>query len=125
MEQIYLVPRTLGIRKTQKGYHYLIASIHMALEDEKNLIQFTKTMFGKLALEYDTDPSNIERNIRTLIDQCWSSAYKVELQKIAPYRLDKKPTVGAFIDILYWQVKCLENQKLSDSSCISTTFWLE
>ena len=108
MEAIVLVPRSLGIHATQKGYHYLMESIQLALEDERNLIQFTKTIFVKIALKYDTDPANIERNIRTLIDQCWNSPYKEELLKIAPYRLDKKPTVGEFIDILYWQVKRLE-----------------
>ncbi len=111
MPYAYLIPRQLGIHGTQKGYLYLVDSIQMALEDEKNLIQFSKIMFGKIAEKYDTDASNVDRNIRTLVDQCWNSAFQEDLQKIASYRLEKKPTVGEFIDILYWYVKNLEDAK--------------
>ncbi len=109
MNKIHFVPRQLGLHGTQKGYRYLIDSIQMALEDEKKLILFTKTIFSEVAQKYDTDPANVERNIRTLVHQCWNSPYKEELLKIAPYRLEKKPTVGEFIDILYWHIKCMED----------------
>ena len=109
MHNTYFVPRQLGLHATQKGYLYLVDSIQMALEDERNLIMFTKTIFHKIAQKYDTDPGNVERNIRTLVDQCWNSPHREELLKIAPYRLDKKPTVGEFIDILYWHIKLMED----------------
>ena len=108
MYQAYLLPRTLGIHGTQKGYYYLVDSIQMALEDEKNLILFTQTMFPIIAQKYDTTAANVDHNLRALIEQCWNSPFKEELLKLAPYRLVKKPTVGEFIDILYWNVKLMD-----------------
>ncbi len=110
MNNIHFIPRQLGLHGTQKGYHYLIDSIQMALEDEIKLIMFTKTIFVEVARKYDTEPANVERNIRTLVEQCWNSPYREELLKFAPYRLEKKPTVGEFIDILYWHIKCMKDE---------------
>ena len=76
--------------------------------NNSGLIMFTKTIFGEIARKYDTTPANVERNIRSLIDYCWNSPYKEELLKISPYRLEKKPTVGEFIDILYWHIKMMD-----------------
>ncbi len=109
MQPAYHVPRQLGIHGTQKGYLYLVDALQLALDDERNLILFSKTMFVKIADKYNTDPSNVDRNIRTLINQCWNSSFREELQRIAPYRLEKKPTVGEFIDIVYWYIKNLED----------------
>ena len=109
MQNLYFLPKQLGIHGTQKGCRYLVDSIQTALEDERNLILFTKSIFEEIAHKYDTTPANVERNIRTLIEQCWNSPHKAELLKIAPYRLEKKPTVGEFIDILYWHIKCMED----------------
>ncbi len=108
MPSIYQIPRQLGIHATNKGYFYLIDALQMALEDERNLILFSKTMFETIATKHHTDPASVDRNIRTLVSQCWNSPFRNELVRICPYRLEKKPSVGVFIDIVYWHIKMSE-----------------
>ena len=110
MPTLYQIPRQLGIHATHKGYFYLIDALQMALEDERNLVLLSKTMFEKIANKHNTDPTSVDRNLRTLVEQCWNSPFRNELLRICPYRLEKKPSVGIFIDIVYWHIKTLEDK---------------
>lgn len=105
MTRIDRLPLTLGIHSTYKGYHYLVASLRIALSDEQNLMYFTKTIFPKVARMFNTTPCCVERNIRTIIYVCWNSDNRQALQDLAPYTLHQPPTVGEFLDILYWNLK--------------------
>jgi hypothetical protein len=105
MNKVKDLPLTLGIHSTYKGYHYLVTSLEMILEDETSLIYFSKNIFPFVAKKYRTSVYCIERNIRTVIRLCWNSSRRELLQNITPYPLKKAPTVGEFLDILYWHIK--------------------
>lgn len=99
------LPMTLGIRPSYKGYHYLISSLEVALKDENALIFHTKSIFPSVAETYHTNARCVERDIRTIIDVCWNSPYRKELLELSPYELTTAPTVGEFLDLLYWHLR--------------------
>ena len=105
MKNLKELPLRLGIHRTYKGYHFLIASLELALEDEVNLLYITKNIFPVVAHKYHTTVYCVERNIRTVIHNCWDPPCREVLQAMAPYPLEKPPTVSEFIDILYWELK--------------------
>lgn len=113
MRNIKNLPLTLGIHSTYKGYHYLVASLEIALNDESTLLFFTKSIFPKVASKYHTNALCVERDIRTVINVCWNSSCRQTLLDIAPYQLEKQPTVGEFLDILYWNLTSAPQQQHS------------
>lgn len=105
MKSIKKLPLTLGIKSTYKGYHYLVASLEIALKDETALLMYTKYILPDVARRYQTTIHCVERDIRTVINACWRSHTRRELMRICPYELEKRPTVSEFLDILYWQLQ--------------------
>lgn len=103
--------RQLGIHATHKGYHYLLTAMEMALEDESNLRHYTKMLFPTVARNHHTTPSRVERDIRTVIAHCWECPGKEKLLEITPYHMQHQPTIGEFLDIVYWHLKFIENDK--------------
>ena len=95
------LPIELGIKRTYKGYFFLIAALELAI-----------TIFPVIAARYGTTYSCIERNIRTAINACWNSPNREKLLTMSPYPLQKAPSVTAFIDILYWYLKNQEGGSL-------------
>ena len=83
----------------------------IALEDENTLRLYTKMLFPTVARNHHTTPSCVERNIRTVIAHCWNNTGKIKLLEIAPYQMLRQPTIGEFLDILYWNLKFVENNK--------------
>lgn len=75
------LPMELGIKRTYKGYFFLIAALELAITDQKNLLYMSKSIFPVIASRYDTTYSCIERNIRTgstpvgihriIVKNCW------------------------------------------------------
>lgn len=107
------LPMELGIKRTYKGYFFLIAALELAITDQKNLLYMSKSIFPVIASRYDTTYSCIERNIRTAINACWNSPdHREKLLAMSPYPLQKAPFVTAFIDILYWHLKNQEGGSL-------------
>lgn len=100
---------SLGIPSNRKGYWFTSRSLELALEDENRLILLSRNLFPLVAAYYHTDIRCIERDIRTIIDNCWDSPSRKNLQEISPYALTYKPTVGEFLDILYWHLKKQHN----------------
>ena len=96
MNTVESLPFSLGIRTNYKGYYYLVDALTLIMEDENRLLSIGTELFPAIALKYQTDVRCIERNIRTVIKVCWES--------ISPYPLESPPTVGEFLDILFWHL---------------------
>ena len=120
MKSIHELPLSLGIHSTYKGYHYLVTALELAIQNEDNLIFVTKNIFPIVARKYHTNVHCVERNIRTIILNCWNSPYRKTLQEIAPCPLYKPPSVGEFIDILFWKIKSYEGIEQTKIGYIST-----
>lgn len=105
MKSVEELPRILGIQDKYKGYHFIVTSIKLILEDENRLLFLSKSLFPLVAEEHHVNVKCVERDIRTVIETCWNFGGRKALQEITPYSLEKAPTVGEFLDILFWHSK--------------------
>ena len=48
------LPIELGIKRTYKGYFFLIAALELAITDQKNLLYMSKSIFPVIAARYGT-----------------------------------------------------------------------
>lgn len=106
MDKLQSLPALLQIRRSYKGVSYLLASLELALENEDLLLFPGQTIFPAVAKRYHVNLCCIERDIRTVIDHCWHPESRQALRNLAPYPLNRKPTVCEFLDILYWYLLC-------------------
>lgn len=105
MEEIQCLVRSLGIGATYRGYRYLVYAVMLCLEDEDYLLGISKLLYPRIAEEYQTSVSSVERDLRTVINVCWERGNKELLKQISLYPLFSKPTTGEFLDILSGYLK--------------------
>ena len=113
MREIYRLLRQLGVTSKYKGYYFLAEAVKLSVEMQGRPIKITKDIYPTLARKFKSTPVNIEHNIRTVLNLCWSSG-KETLNAIAGYSLRYKPTNSEFIDILAYylsQAESEENQR--------------
>ena len=113
MKEIYRLIRQLGVTSKYKGYYFLAEAVKLSVEMQGRPIKITKDIYPTLARKFKSTPVNIEHNIRTILNLCWSSG-KETLNAIAGYSLRYKPTNSEFIDILAYylsQAESEENQR--------------
>lgn len=113
MREIYRLIRQLGVTSKYKGYYFLAEAVKLSVEMQGRPIKITKDIYPTLARKFKSTPVNIEHNIRTVLNLCWSSG-KETLNAIAGYPLRYKPTNSEFIDILAYylsQAESEENQR--------------
>ena len=101
----------LLLKRAYLGWRYLGSLLSLALENEDYLLFLERGAFPAVASQYHTKVHCIERNIRTVIDQCWRPESRSGLQSICPIPLDQKPTVSEFLDILYLYLVRQNQQK--------------
>ena len=99
MKEVYGIIRRLGVTSKYKGYYYLAEAVNMVMEQKDGNIKITKDIYPNLSKKFKSTPSNIERDIRTVINTCWETN-KSGLDKIAGYPLKFKPTNSEFIDMI-------------------------
>ena len=99
MKEVYGIIRKLGLTSKYKGYYYLAEAVNMVMEQKEEQMRITKDIYPGLSKKFKSTPSNIERDIRTVINTCWETN-KDGLDKIAGYPLKFKPTNSEFIDMI-------------------------
>ena len=82
-----------GFPTKLSGYHYLKDGMLFVLEN--TITPSNKILFSHLADKFNTDPDNIERCVRTLVDKHWRALGDEGL-------FDERPTNREFI------IKCAE-----------------
>ena len=90
----------LGIPAHIAGYGYIRKAVMLALEDQKVMNSLTKEWYPKVASEYQTTPSRVERAIGHAIEISWFKGNVEMYRKILGYSRDdrqKKPTNGVFL----------------------------
>lgn len=111
MSEVYGLIRKLGATSKYKGYYYVAEAVEMAQTIQERPVKITKDIYPILARKHKSTPSNVEHNIRTLINLCWIS-HKEVLEEIAGCTMEDKPTNSEFIDILaYYLCTCGETLK--------------
>ena len=100
MGRIDEVLKSLGIRRTYKGYYYVADAVRLVMEDASLLLYISKSLYPEIARLHNTTINCVERDIRTVVKRCWGSEYADVLESMAGIPRDERPTSGEFIDIL-------------------------
>ena len=99
MKEVYGTIRKLGATSKYKGYYFVAEAIRMAMEFKDRPMKITKDIYPFLAKKFKSKPSNIEHDIRTIVNVCWENRRDV-LEKIAGYPLEYRPTNSEFVDMI-------------------------
>ena len=102
MSAVYGVIRKLGATSKYKGYYYVVDAVEMAQKIYERPVKVTKDIYPVIARKYM--PSNVEHNIRTLVNLCWMN-HKDTLEEMAGCTMADKPTNSEFIDILVYYLR--------------------
>ena len=92
--------RLLGASGKLAGFHYAVYMVEQVRDQPENMLLITKRLYMQTAEHFNTTPSCVERNLRTLIQSCWSYPDHSFLNLIAGTELQQPPTNSQFIDIL-------------------------
>ena len=92
--------RLLGVSGKLTGFRYAVYMVEQVRDQPGNMILITKRLYAQTAAHFQTTPSCVERNLRTLIQSCWNYPDHSFLNLIAGAELRQPPTNSQFIDIL-------------------------
>ena len=92
--------RLLGVTGKLSGFRYAAYMIEQVRDQPDNVLLITKRLYKQTADHFGTSPSCVERNLRTLIQNCWSHLDHDFLNVIAGTQLMYPPTNSQFIDIM-------------------------
>ena len=122
MKKVYGLIRRLGANSKYKGYFFVAEAVKISMGDQykplritKDIypylepLRITKDIYPYLARKYRSTPTNIEHDIRTMVNVCWEGNKKL-LDEIAGYPLEYKPTNSEFIDMLAYYLREIEEE---------------
>ena len=101
--QITAVLHNLGIPAHIKGFVYLRSAITMTVEDPELINYVTKLLYPKVAREFSTTTSRVERAIRHAIEVAWDRGELDTLNSYFGYTISRqrgKPTNSEFIAMI-------------------------
>ena len=96
MKKVYELIRRLGANSKYKGYFFVAEAVKISMGDQYKPLRIRKDIYPCLARKYRSTPTNIEHDIRTMVNVCWEGNKKL-LDEIAGYPLEYKPTNSEFI----------------------------
>lgn len=109
MKKVYGLIRRLGANSKYKGYFFVAEAVKISMGDQYKPLRITKDIYPYLARKYRSTPTNIEHDIRTMVNVCWEGNKKL-LDEIAGYPLEYKPTNSEFIDMLAYYLREIEEE---------------
>ena len=99
MKEVYGTIRKLGASTKYKGYYFVAEAIKMTMEFQDRPMKITKDIYPLLAKKYRSKPSNVEHDIRTIVNVCLEN-HRERLEQIAGYPLEYRPTNSEFVDMI-------------------------
>ncbi len=102
----------LGVPAHIKGYHYLRCAIVSAYNEPELLESVTKQLYPRVAAQFSTTPSRVERAIRHAIEIAWDRGNLDTLNSFFGYTVNTckgKPTNSEFIALITDKLR-LQNQ---------------
>lgn len=90
----------LGIHMGTVGCKRAIFAAKCVLEDEDKLLGLVQYVYTPTGEKYGCSWKVVERNLRTVIHRGWKKNPEF-MQQLAGYRLNKPPTVGEFLGMVY------------------------
>ena len=64
--------RLLGASGKLASFRYAVYMVEQVRDQPENMLLITKRLYMQTAEHFNTTPSCVERNLRTLIQNCWS-----------------------------------------------------
>ena len=106
-EEIFMATYTrlhgLGIGGNYGGYYQTAYAVTLVFKEPDRLLLVTKWLYPEIAKHFGTTWQCVERNIRTVVNLAWRRN-RTQLEALAGYPLEKKPSVGQFIAILAYHL---------------------
>ena len=102
-ERITSVFLTVGIPAHIKGYQYLRAAIKLVMKDEALINRITRELYPRVAEQFGTSASKVERAIRHAIEVAWTRGKIENINRLFGYQIytkNEKPTNGEFIALV-------------------------
>ena len=91
-------------------------AIKMTMEFQDRPMKITKDIYPLLAKKYRSKPSNVEHDIRTIVNVCWEN-HRERLEEIAGYPLEYRPTNSEFVDMIAFYLGDEKESKVPDVEC--------
>lgn len=97
-KSIYFANRLneIGLSNKYTGYYYLIKILDIVVNGEIKVKSYSRQVYPSVALSFNTSVCTIERNIRSLIKNCWSD----EIAKRLRFKNVKRPTCCRLISLI-------------------------
>lgn len=92
--------RTIGMRSTYSGYHYLVTAVALVLEDQNYMKNVTKNLYVVIGEKYGVSACSVEAALRTLITNYWNQNEDKILRHYVKFPIYDKPTSTELISIL-------------------------
>lgn len=83
--------RLLGVTGKLSGFRYAVYMVEQVRDQPDNVLLITKRLYKQTADHFNTTPSCVERNLRTLIQSCWNQLDHDFLNVIAGTQLRQPP----------------------------------
>ena len=99
-DKVYFIKQFdyLGLNKSYTGYFMLIDTVCLLMEIDKRIISFSKEIYPIVANKFNKTSCTVERNIRNLIDKCWSQKLIEKLN--LNLKVEEKPVCRELINII-------------------------
>ncbi len=113
-EEVTSIIHEIGIPAHIKGYLYLREAILMVVEEVELLGMVTKVLYPRIAENFETTPSRVERAIRHAIEVAWSRNNIDTIKKFFGYTINTergKPTNSEFIALVADRLRLVYRQK--------------
>ena len=92
----------IGVPKNIKGYEYLSYTLYLIIKDDKKSFMITREVYPIVATKYHTTSANVERCIRTAVQNTFVKGNNNKKQKLI---FKKNATPSEFVVIAAEEVK--------------------
>ena len=95
--------KKLGVSPDMKGFQYLEEAVRLRVKAKDAKWKLTERVYPAIASKFATTQESVERAIRTVIQSAWKNKaiQKYAIENDEAVLLNKKPTAGEMIDLLY------------------------
>lgn len=92
--------RQLGVNGSYAGFKYTACGITKTINNPELITYICKGLYAEIAIQYHVNISNVERNIRTIVDIIWKSGNRKLLNEVCGKELTEKPKNAYFFDAI-------------------------
>ena len=92
--------RSLGATGRLVGFKYVVYIVEELLLAPYELHWLAKCVYRETGARFHVSYDSVDRAIRDVVKHCWAKKDHTQLDKVAGYHLDSRPSGTVFIDML-------------------------